>query len=294
MSNAAPMIAAHLREPFTTGDLPGLEPLRTAGYDGVVLQGLFGQFGSPLESAAQRAELRRRVEQSGLAIAALHSGLSFCHSGRPALLGSQQRLVEIIHHAAELNAAQVVVAGAELTGLRIRTQALERYTHALRVAAVEAELCGVTLLFENAAALRSSNDAWFLWDAVGSAWVGICLNIMEAARAGEPPSLSTPRLGRCLRAVTLGDELFDDTGALQSARLGPALVDPPLLIDVLRGLAYTGWIWVSLRGQQAQRLAGAAAAVRTELQRPVVPLAAYKGDRNAPKFATPGAARPAI
>jgi hypothetical protein len=130
------------------------------------------------------------------------------------------------------------------------------------------------LAIENCGMLAHSGDLWYVVDSAG-AWPRVCWNSDSAQGATDGPSVALPRLARSLELIQL------------------ASPNAPLVIELLKGLAFDGWLCVSAPSvagdaatgaSPADWLPAAAALVRQEWNKPVVPLTAYKGDKNAPRL----------
>jgi sugar phosphate isomerase/epimerase len=271
-----------------------LERARDLGCEGVMVSGHVGRFDAgPL---ALRPESRREIVGSGIALAALHTGISLVHRSPKAAKGAEQLVADAIVLAHGLGCRQVIVSAGRLSGLRLKTAAMERIAATLRNLAAEAGRQGLALLFENAGDLAGSQDVWFLRDAVNSPALRLCLNPVECLRLGEPPSLVIPRLSSALSMVLVDDVDFDAAGQPRDeVERGGTRLSLGLLVELLKGVAFGGWVGVALPpgGDLAgsapsdttdRRLEALVALLKREIARKQVELSAYKGDKHAPRF----------
>jgi len=267
-----------------------LSAARAWGFDGILLIGAHGH----LDLAAGGAWVRRAGrEKDGAVLAGLHAGVSFQGGLGEGAEGERSRVLAAIRAASDLGAELVVLSAGRHRGLRVR--AMQENAEILSELAVEAAERHVRLAYENAGDLPGTVDLWHVCDAAGHPAVRACLNLGAAQRAGETVSLAAPRLAGMLSVVHLADARVDTGGGLSLGGVPFELLDVPRLIDVLKGLVFRGWLLVSPAAEldEASRAAAERAAaerLRAELAKPVVELSAYKGDKNAPRFAKPAAA----
>ena len=154
--------------------------------------------------------------------------------------------------------------------------------HSQMLAALS-ELCdratprGVRIAVLGSGPLRDTAALWRLRDAVQSSALRV---VYDLAQSADPPTLAIKRLGRTLHEVRLP--------AAWCAANAPEGAELARLIDLLRGIAYDSWITI-VPPDGAWDAAAAATRLRELLAAPVVPLTAYKGDKNAPRFVRPAA-----
>ncbi len=271
-------------------DLDTLIELSKAwGYDGIQ----FTPRDAKLNLPADLPTLRRKLDEAGQTLTCLHAGALPGQADRHAPAPAIQHVRECIALAAEIGSPFVSVSGCRVPAGMSKVGATEKDTLALRGLAVEALRRRVTLLFENAGAFSSSQDAWFLRDAAGVPALRLCLNVVNARAAGDPPSVAIPRLAAATSLLRLGDAEFGtDHRVTRHVACGTGELDVPRVVELLKGLAYEGWLcvhWPQAARKQlppAEELLPAAAKyLRGELDKPTVVLTAYQGDRNAPRFA---------
>lgn len=270
---------------------------REWGFEGLLLSGPHG--GSDLLLRSERDALAAGsvVRGSGLALAAVEAGVGLCSSSEVAQEGARQQLRRLLAAAAAAGTRYLLVRGGGLNGLATKAHALYQTSATLRDVGPQAARLRVELVFENAGVLSSSQDAWFVADAAGLPPVRVCLDVLAAADAGDPPSVAVPRLSRSLAMVRLASFQFGPDGqplpVIHGGADGPAAtVDIPLLVDLLKGIAFDGWLCVSWPRSAAgelpppeRALPAVAAMLAAERARKTVELSAYKGDKNAPRFA---------
>lgn len=280
---------------FDLGTL--IEKSQAWGYDGFEVVGLHGQTDLKLAATLRTdpAAARRQLKDSGQQIAALNAGV-FTPPAHPNTRGATDRVCQTIELAATIGCSLVVVTGARPPTAANRMRLLERNTTALAQLAAEAARHDVTLALENAGLFATSTDTWHIRDAVGCPALRICLNPLNANRAGDPPSRAIKRLSGALAIVRL---TYTDFNAPQNVdrfvELDRGPTNPVFLLEQLKGLAYDGWVclgWppnatLPAHTSPEQLLANGAKFLRGEITKPVVTLTAYKGDQNAPTFLSP-------
>lgn len=279
--------------------LPGLDPdaliekARAWGYDGLELCGVHGELGL-LGASADLDRLRRSLTDAGVTLLAIHTGLSFGHSPRSALEDRKRLVRELIERAAEVGCRCVVVSGARIQKTATKAMATSQTAEALGELALEAAKKRITLAIENAGVFAGSRELWYLCDAGGVPALRVCWNPLSSAIVRESPTLAVPRLAAVLAFVRLTDAVLDPRGEIERyVAVGRGTVATPKLIELLRGIAYAGWLCIHWPRDSETDAASAdelflssAAYLRAELDKPVVELSAYKGDKNAPRFAT--------
>lgn len=277
-----------------------VEKAKQWGYDGVEIAGLHGHIDLGLSrgNCTQAAALAQRIADAGLTLAALNTGMAFANLDRKTLEQSTERVSECVRLAAEIGCRNVIVAGGPIPAGATRVRTLECNAEALRRLAELAASQQVFVLLENAGDLASSQDTWFLHDAVGLPALRICFNPLNARRVADPLSVALPRLAGALQMVTVCDARLTANGDIERyTPLSEGHAEIPLLLELLRGVAYGGWLCVrqpadAALGPPETVLPAAAEFLRSGLDKPTVVLTAYKGDKNAPRFAsaspTPG------
>lgn len=115
-----------------------------------------------------------------------------------------------------------------------------------------------------------SSALWLVHDGLASESIGLACDLSRGAAAGESPSVMLPRLARGLRLILL--------------TAGDRAVDVARSVEILRGLAFDGWVCVDLRGADDEAAERAIAEVRSLRDRPRVPLTAYERDTHPTRF----------
>ncbi|HMQ15735.1 MAG TPA: sugar phosphate isomerase/epimerase [Phycisphaerae bacterium] len=269
-----------------------LSGVKAWGYDGLLVAAPHGvvDVGAANQWKARSDELRRLAADLGLAIAGIHAGRSVQPSFRRAsAAGELERVHGALQLAKSLGAGLVILTAPRLDDWRLRTHALEQNAEALRRLAREALGLRVAIAFENGGDLLASTDAWFVADSVGLPNLRACLNVAAAVGAGESMSLALPRMGAMLAAVHLAVRPGDEAAPVAWEGVPEGKNEIARLVDVLKGMAFRGWLVVSpspeLDAAAQTRVATAAsAALRAELAKPVGELSAYKGDKHTPRF----------
>lgn len=267
------------------------------GYDGVTLRGLQGELHLPAcpPLAGNPQGVVRRFEEAGVELVCLETGHCFHWKDKKKLVAEKARVRAFIELAAALGCPYVRVYGDEIPRYEQREAALTRVADALRDLAPMAANHQVTLLLENHGDFSGSRDLWFILDTVSHPAVQGCWHPCHAKAAGETHSLAVPRLGTKIALVLVVDGKFTDEGALDMYALpGDGDVDYTRFLDILRGIAYQGYLifhWPRLWNPSLSEPESAFPAALGKLKGMLdalgatKELSAYKGDKNAPKFA---------
>ncbi|TWT44769.1 Xylose isomerase-like TIM barrel [Phycisphaerae bacterium RAS1] len=170
---------------------------------------------------------------------------------------------------------------------------------------------GVTVLLENSGVAAASRELWFLQDAVGSASLRVCWNTalpLAAPQPVDPPTIALKRLAPSLAVVRLALERVvaeaagqrrTEDGVFEPAVVAADEIDILHVVELLRGIAYSGWILLSPSAREADATPAAAPAadlsvatayLRAQFAKPVIQMTAYKGDKNAPRYPRPATA----
>lgn len=264
------------------------------GYAGVEIKVLDGRFDLTSAPSLRRdpEALRKQLAEHGQTLVALNTSLSFFQNSSAKLAEAKQKVREHIELAGSIGALNVIVCGDVLpSGMSLST-ALEQTGAALRELAVVAAEHEVTLLIENIGDFASSRVAWMLHDAVRFPSLRVCWNQVHAQMLNEPPSLTIPRMGVSLGLVRVSDARFTDSGLVDAyVEVGKGQVGTERMIELLKGIAYDGWLcvdwprlWQPGLAPAEKVLPNAAKYLTEQLERKPIVLSAYKGDKNAPKF----------
>lgn len=274
-----------------------------AGCRGFELCGLYGHVDIGPAAAAVRSpdETRRRLEAADVRLCALDTAMLLGLAGRRATAAAANRVRQALRLAAQVGCRNIIVRGAPLPPGASADRAIARCAEALASLAEDAERLEVCVLLETSGVVARSDAAWYACDAAASPFVRICLNPVELRRAGDNLSVGFKRLGGFLELVRMIDGRFEPSG-FRSTAFGEGEMQLSYQLELLKGMAYRGWLCIGgntgaagsspdSAGAAAQDvptaeafITTAAAWLRMELEKPVVELTAYKGDKNAPRF----------
>lgn len=264
------------------------------GFAGVELKYLEGHF-DLTEAPAFKSdpdEIRGKFADAGQTLVALNTSLSFCDRDKSVLEASKKKLSETIRLAGRIGAEHVVVCGDVLPSGMSKARAISQTAEILRDLAIDAAERSVTIVVENIGDFASSRDMWTLNDAVRFPSVSVCWNQIYAQMLNEPPSRSIPCLGHALGMIHLTGARLNDGGLIESyVELAKGALDTDRMIELLKGIAYDGWLcvewprlWHPSLAAAEKILPAAAGLLRDLLDRKPIVLSAYKGDKRATKF----------
>lgn len=277
-----------------------VQKAKDLGYEGIELRGLQGQMNLALapELASNPARIGDLMRETGIELVSLASSAAFHMPERDRIAANQAEVREYLDLARGLGCRFVRVQAGEIPKARFfgyerREVVLARIAEALGELSAYAAERGVTLLVENGGDFSDSAALWYLMDAVDSPAVQCCWNPFAARTRRERPTTSIPRLAGRIGLVHVCDGKFGDKGALDGYALpGQGDVEIPRLVQLLRGLAYDGYLvfdwpklWVSSLAEPDKALAAAAVYLRGLLDEAPVVLTAYKADKRAPRYA---------
>lgn len=266
------------------------------GYEAVELRGLQGELHLPAVPAiaSDPAALSARFAEAKLDIACLATGCAFHWTDKKKVAENKSQVREFIELAAALRCPYVRVFGDEVPGYEQKQTTLRRISEALRDLAPTAAASGVTIVLENHGDFGGSRDVWYIVDTVDHPAVRCCWHPCHAAAAGDRLSLSVPRLGRLISLVHLVDGRLND-GALEGYALpGDGNLDVERFLTLLRGVTYDGYLifdwpklWVPGLADPDKAFPAALTKIKALLAKidGIKELTAYKGDKNAPKYA---------
>lgn len=162
---------------------------------------------------------------------------------------------------------------------------------------------GVHPILEPAGTLARSREVWFIREAMDQAAgpdaISVAWRPLEPALPTDAPSVSIKRLIRSLELVFIPPLPSEANRPKPVEGEGKAWMPLPqngddtagvFVVEQLKGVLYDRMICLSRpRGSSAAvDWAGAVAELRAEWAKAPIPLSAYKGDKNAPKYAKPG------
>lgn len=291
---------AFMKVGFSTLACPGwdLEKIvtqaATLGYDGVEIRGLQGELNLPLVPAlaARPEHTRAFFEEHKVELHCLGCSATLDAKSRSDLAKQKALLIEHIELAGSLGCPFVRILAGEVQRWDNQRALISRVATALLEVVPAAARHGVTVLIENGGDLRDSEALWFLADAASHPAVHVCWNSFNAALIGERPTISIPRLGRKTAMVHLCDGVFDGGGLVEYVPLGEGTTEIDRQIELLRGIAFDGYLmfewpklWVHDLAEADAVLPGAVQTLRELLAREQAVLTAYKGDKRPAKFA---------
>jgi len=285
-------------------DLPKVvEQASNFGFQGVELRGLGGESHLPLvpELAGRPEEARKLFSEKKVELVCLGSSASLSSKDNDEIAGQKGVIVEYLELASRLGCPFVRVSAGEIDRRDTPERAIVRMTEAVRSLAGKASRLNVTLLVENCGDFPDSRAMWFLMDAVDHPAVQCCWNQFNAMGALELATISIPRLGSKIGLVHVCDGEFDDLGVLKAYRLpGEGSVGVSRQIELLRGIGYRGYLMFECARQRVESapdpetaLPKAAEFLKACVASKQAILSAYKGDKNAPRYAVQAVA-PAI
>jgi sugar phosphate isomerase/epimerase len=211
-------------------------------------------------------------------------------------------------HSRERNEAQILkalelasqlgspYATVRLTGVppgHDRDRVLFRIVEALRRLAPEATERNVAILVENGGTFSASRDLWLILDAVEHPAVRCCWNPCHSIVAGESHTLAVPRIGRRTAITHMMDAILRPSGGIQNyIELGQGQLDLARYLLLMRGIGADTHLVVDappegISASPVEYLTAAKNWLDLELKRldDTSELSAYKGDKNAPRFA---------
>lgn len=265
------------------------------GFAGVELRGLGGELHLPLcpELAANPESVRRRFEEHHVELVCLSSSATLSTKNKREL-GRQKGIIEeYLELAAKLGCPYVRVFPGQVERWDTSRSALSRVADALLSLVPIASRYEVTILVENSGDFAGSADLWFLMDAAAHPSIQCCWNQCTAMTLRERATISIPRLGNKLAMVHVCDAKFDAAGVLEGFKpLGGGDVEVGREIELLKGIQFGGYLmfewpklWVESLAAPESILPTVAAFLKGALEAKQPVLSAYKGDKNAPKFA---------
>jgi len=267
------------------------------GFHGFELRGLQGELHLPLSSQLARnpRQVADLCREKKVEIVCLGSSVTLDSKDKKKVAEQKGILGEYMELASALGCPYVRMFAGEIQKWDNKRAAMARIAEALISLVPLAQKHGVTVVVENGGDLAASEDMWFLIDAVANPAVKACWNICNGRTALERPTLSFPRLGTKIALVHLSDAQFDPTGTLMEYKpLGQGNADVTRALEILRGLAYQGYVmfewpklWVPQLPDPATALPEAAKFLKAALSARQPILSAYKGDKNAPKYPAP-------
>lgn len=264
------------------------------GYSGIELKFFEGRFDLTESPTLKRdpGAIRDKFADAGQTLVALNTSLSFCDPKKDTREANKTKLSEYLELAERIGAERVIVCGDVLPSGMSKAQAINQTAEALRDLAIEAAERSVTIVIENIGDFASSRDMWTVNDAVRFPSVAVCWNQIYAQMLNEPPSLTIPRIGHALGLVHLTDARLSEAGLIEAyVEIGKGSLESERMIELLKGVAYDGWLcvewprlWQPALAAAEKVLPASAKFLAEVIERKPIVLTAYKGDKRAPKF----------
>ena len=265
------------------------------GFDGVELRGLRGELHLPLvgELAGKPDQVRQLFRDRNVELVCLGTSATLSSKKRTEVNTNKAAVAEFIELAGKLGCPYVRIFVGEVQKRDNPRAALARVARELSSLVPGLERSNVTLLVENGGDFPGSQEMWFLIDALAHPLVKCCWNQCHAMALRERPTNSIPRLGNNIGLVHLCDALVDEYGLLREyTPLGKGDVEIAKQIELLRGLLYDRYLmfewpklWIESLPPPEEVLPNVAGFLRERLNEKQTILAAYKGDKHAPKLA---------
>lgn len=265
------------------------------GFDGVELRGVRGELELPLVSALARSPDRTQTlfRDNNIDLVCLGASSTLDSKDAREVGRNSAKIVELVELAKALGCPYVRFFIGEVGRRDHRRAALARVAEAVIPIVSIAQRCGVTLLIENGGDFCSSEDVWFLVDAVANPAFQCCWNQCHARSFGERPTISIPRLGYKIGVVHICDAAFDEHGILLEYRtLGEGDAEVAMQMSLLRGIAYDRYVifewpklWDNSLTAPETALPAAVKFLRERVEEKQAVLSAYKGDKCAPNYA---------
>ncbi|MCB9854468.1 MAG: sugar phosphate isomerase/epimerase [Phycisphaerales bacterium] len=278
-----------------------VEKAKEYGYEGIELRGLEGQMHLPLapQIASNPGKVADLMDATGVSLICLSTSAAFHYQDREQVAKNQAEVRQYIELAGKLRCPFVRVFGSEiprmkfsLLGFERRETTMHRIAEALRELAVFAARHKVTLLIENNGDFTDSVSMWYIVDAVDSPGLRCCWNPFNAMTRGERPTRSIPRLGARIGLIHLTDGKFNDGTFDGFALPGDGNLELHRFVQLLKGIAYRGYIcldwpklWEPGLAEPDVALSKTAAVLKPMIAEEPVALSAYKGDKFLPKYA---------
>ncbi|UCF33608.1 MAG: sugar phosphate isomerase/epimerase [Phycisphaerales bacterium] len=264
------------------------------GFDGLELNGVQSEVHLPhvSELADDSGQARNLFEKHNVQLVCLSCSATLDAKAERQLTEARARIVEYIELAGSHHCPFVRILPGRVQRRDHHRIALSRIAEAIRSLVKPATEQKVTLLIENGDDFVTSDSLWFVVDAVNHPAVRCCWNQCTALLEAERPTKSIPRLGQKLGLIHLCDgEYKNDRRLLTYTALGEGRAEIARQIEILKGIAYSGYLMASWPKNQIaalqepeEALPKAAEYLRQRLNEEQTVLTAYKGDKNAPKY----------
>lgn len=276
-----------------------LKQAKAAGYGGVVVSGDHGQLDTgPWAAMIDQPDTARGLfHELGIALVGLRYYVDFASHARRDPAGVAKLIAK--------NAARAAAVDAEYLVLRDSSSPRESPARAVKGAMATFECVArhvagprtCKLAIESAGRLAATRELWTVSESAGEA-LCTAYDAVESRVAGDSISVGAKRLARSMGLVFVhGAQSATTSDGRRFTRLDGGASDVSRLIEILKGIRFDGWVCVdwpeSARTDLEpidDALAGARQLIQSQWDLPIVQLSAYKGDKNAPRFAASAAA----
>lgn len=276
-----------------------VQQAKAIGYQALELCAPSDRQESPVWSSLADGSVARRVlADADLELTCLATPYALHWSDRRTLQDHKKRVQQALDLAGRLGCKYVSIKAGSVPRFQRRDRVLLRVVEGLRELAPLAAESRVTLLVENDANIAGSRDLWFVTDAASHPSVRCCWNPSRAQAAGDFAGLAVPRIGRNICVTHLQEAFLASTGAAQDGSpLGQGQVELARFLILMHGIGSGSRLIVQGPASGGPSdpgpfLQASLAWLRAELDKIAAgpELSAYKGDKNAPRFASPGQA----
>lgn len=229
------------------------------GYDGVEPRiEAKHQHGIELEaSTEQRAQIRRQVAASGVALACVATSRTYAN---PETVKDQIELTRrCIDLAADVGAPRIRVFGGVLAPGLAREAAIELVATALLAVADFAKERKVTVCIETHDDWSDPRHLAEVLKRVNHPAIAVNWDILHPFRgAGMQPEQSYAVVKPWVQHLHIHDMVFDEKRNLQSSYIGEGAVDHRAAVRILKGISYAGYLsgeWIGRQEPYADYLA---------------------------------------
>ena len=272
---------------------------REMGFGGVELRAIAGECDLPSvpELARDADAVRSLFAKNGIDLVCLGSAVTLDSTDAKIVAAQKARLTDYVELAGRLGCPFVRLYIGEVQRWDNQRRALARIAAAVSSCAQVAARAGVTLLVENGSDLGTSQDMWFVIDAVNHPAVRTCWNQCNALINLERATNSLPRMGGRIGMVHVCDAIFDELGVLLDyVPLGEGGAEVARQVELLKGMAYDGYLmfewprmWFDSLADPMVALPKAVSFLRSCVDAKQTVLSAYKNDKYAPRLPSLGA-----
>ncbi len=193
-------------------------------------------------NSTERAEIRRRFEESGVSCCCLALSAQFAEAGhRARALETLPRYLEL---AADIGCPLLRVFGGPLGEDQKRGESIESMAEGLREAGNEAAEFGIDLALETHDAWCSAADVAAVMTLAGHPNIGVNWDFLHPVRSqGHSIARSFALLRRWIKHVHFHDaRITSADGPLQFRSVGEGDIDHAEVLELLFSSRYQGWL----------------------------------------------------